>query len=259
MKRILILGGTTEARRLAERLAPRADVTVTLSLAGRTAAPAAQPVPVRIGGFGGAAGLAAFLEVQAIDVLIDATHPYAAQISKNAAEAAARARVPLLAIERPAWEPVEADRWIGVADMPAAVAALGGTPRRVFLALGRNELRPFEAAPGHFYLIRSVDPVTPPLALPQAEYLTGRGPFDEAAEEKLLAAHRIDVIVAKNSGGAATYGKIAAARRLGLPVIMLRRAPPRTQVAGNIMAAGNVEEVLARLDHLLTSTAARGV
>jgi precorrin-6A/cobalt-precorrin-6A reductase len=253
MKRILILGGTTEARLLAQRLASRADFAVTLSLAGRTAAPAAQPVPMRVGGFGGAAGLAAWLEAQAIDVLIDATHPYAAQISRNAAEAAARARVPLLVLARPAWEPVDGDRWTEVADMPAAVVALGGPPRRVFLALGRNELRPFEVAPAHFYLIRSVDPVEPPLALPQAEYLTGRGPFDEAAEHALLARHRIDVIIAKNSGGAATYGKIAAARRLGVPVIMLRRPPQR---AG---AAGDVEKVLAQLDHVLASTAARGV
>jgi precorrin-6A/cobalt-precorrin-6A reductase len=253
MKRILILGGTTEARRLAERLAPRADLAVTLSLAGRTAAPAAQPVPVRIGGFGGASGLAAFLEAQAIDVVIDATHPYAAQISANAERAAARARVPLIAIERPAWQQVDGDRWSEVADMPAAVAALGRTPRRVFLALGRNELRPFEAAPQHFYLVRSVDPVEPPLALPDAIYLTGRGPFDEAAEQELLTRHRIDVIVAKNSGGTATYGKIAAARRLGLPVIMLRRPPPR---AG---AAADVEQALARLDHVLASAAARGV
>jgi precorrin-6A/cobalt-precorrin-6A reductase len=253
MKRILILGGTTEARRLAERLAPRADLALTLSLAGRTAAPAALPVPVRIGGFGGAAGLSAFIEAQTIDVLIDATHPYAAQISANAAEAAARTRVPLLAIERPAWEPVDGDRWIEVADVPAAIAALGSVPRRVFLALGRNELRPFEAAPLLFYLIRSVDPVTPPLAVPQAEYLTGRGPFEEAAERALLVRHRIDVIVAKNSGGTATYGKIAAARRIGLPVIMLQRPPPR---AG---AARNIEEVLAQLDHVLASAAARGV
>jgi precorrin-6A/cobalt-precorrin-6A reductase len=253
MKRILILGGTTEARRLAAQLASRSDLAVTLSLAGRTAAPAAQPVPIRVGGFGGAAGLAAFLEAQAIDVLIDATHPYAVQISANAIGAAARARVPLLALERPAWEPVDGDRWIEVADMPAAVTALGSTPRRVFLALGRNELRPFEAAPAHFYLIRSVDPVEPPLAPPDAIYLTGRGPFNEAAEHALLVQHRIDVIVAKNSGGAATYGKIAAARRLGLPVIMLRRGPPR---AG---AVANVEQVLARLDHVLASAAARGV
>jgi precorrin-6A/cobalt-precorrin-6A reductase len=253
MKRILILGGTTEARRLAAQLASRSDLAVTLSLAGRTAAPAAQPVPIRVGGFGGAAGLAAFLEAQAIVVLIDAAHPYAVQISANAVEAAARARVPLLALERPAWEPVDGDHWIEVADMPAAVTALGSTPRRVFLALGRNELRPFEAAPAHFYLIRSVDPVEPPLALPDAIYLTGRGPFNEAAEHALLVQHRIDVVVAKNSGGTATYGKIAAARRLGLPVIMLQRPPPRTE------AVGNVEQVLARLDHVLASAAERGV
>jgi precorrin-6A/cobalt-precorrin-6A reductase len=253
MKRILILGGTTEARRLAEHLALRPDLAVTLSLAGRTAAPAALPVPTRVGGFGGAEGLAAFLEAQAIDVLIDATHPYAAQISANAAEAAACTRVPLLAIERPAWEPIDGDRWIEVADMPAVVAALGTVPHRVFLTLGRNELRPFEAAPQHFYLVRSVDPVEPPLALPDAVYLTGRGPFNEAAEHALLVQHRIDVIVAKNSGGAATYGKIAAARLLGLPVIMLQRPPPRAE------AARSVEEVLARLDHVLASAAARGV
>jgi precorrin-6A/cobalt-precorrin-6A reductase len=253
MKRILILGGTTEARHLAERLAARADLAVTLSLAGRTLAPAAQPVPMRVGGFGGAEGLVAFLEAQAIDVLIDATHPYAVQISANAAEAAACTRTPLLVLERPAWKPVDGDRWIEVADVPAAVAALGTTPRRVFLALGRNELRPFEAAPEHFYLVRSVDPVTPPLALPRSEYLTGRGPFDRGAERELLARHRIDIIVAKNSGGTATYGKIAAARKLGLPVITLARPPPR---AG---AAGNVEEVLARLDHVLASAPARGV
>jgi precorrin-6A/cobalt-precorrin-6A reductase len=253
MKRILILGGTTEARRLAERLASRVDLDVTLSLAGRTAAPAAQPVPVRIGGFGGAEGLAAWLEAQAIDVVIDATHPYAAQISANAAVAAARMHVPLIAIERPAWQPVDGDRWIEVADMRAAVAALGATPRRVFLALGRNELRPFEAAPQHFYLVRSVDPVEPPLALPDAIYLTGRGPFHDTAEYALLVQHRIDVIVAKNSGGTATHGKIAAAHEIGLPVIMLQRPPPRPE------AARSVEEVLARLDHVLASTAARGV
>ncbi|MBV9969236.1 MAG: cobalt-precorrin-6A reductase, partial [Xanthobacteraceae bacterium] len=241
------------ARRLAECLAPRADLDVTLSLAGRTAKPAGHPVPVRIGGFGGASGLAAFISAQEIDVVIDATHPYAARISANAAAAAERMGVPLLVIERPAWEPVGGDRWIEVADMPAGVAALEGTPRRVFLALGRNELRSFEAVPQHFYLIRSVDPVEPPLALPQAEYLTGRGPFEESAEHALLARHRIDVVVAKNSGGAATYGKIAAARRLGLTVIMLRRPPPR---AG---AAGGVEEVLAQLDHMLACAMARGV
>jgi precorrin-6A/cobalt-precorrin-6A reductase len=254
MKRILILGGTTQARQLAERLAPRTDLTVTLSLAGRTATPAPQPVPVRVGGFGGAAGLAAWLGAQAIDLLIDATHPYAAQISANAADAAVRAKVALLALDRPAWAAVSGDRWTEVADMPAAAQALGVAPRRAFLALGRNELASFAAAPQHFYLIRSVDPVEPKLAVPHAVYLTGRGPFLEADEYELLAQHRIDIIIAKNSGGAATYGKIAAARRLGLPVIMLAR-PARPQVP----AVASVEEALARLDHVLAPEAARGV
>jgi precorrin-6A/cobalt-precorrin-6A reductase len=254
MKRILILGGTTEARQLAERLAPRPDLAVTLSLAGRTAAPAPQPVPVRIGGFGGAASLAAWLGAEAIDLLIDATHPYAARISANAAEAATLAQVPLLALDRPAWVAVDGDRWTEVADMPAAVSALGATSRRAFLALGRNELAPFAAAPQHFYLIRSIDPVDPPLPVPHTAYVTGRGPFDEAGERELLARHRIDVIIAKNSGGAATYGKLAAARSLGLAVIMQAR-PARPLVP----AAASVEEVLARLDHALASMAVRGV
>jgi precorrin-6A/cobalt-precorrin-6A reductase len=256
MKRILILGGTTQARQLAERLAPRTDLAVTISLAGRTAAPAPQPVPMRIGGFGGAAGLAAWLGAEAIDLLIDATHPYAARISANAAAAAALAQVPLLALDRPAWVAVDGDHWTEVADMAAAVQALGTAPRRTFLALGRNELAPFAAAPQHFYLIRSVDPVEPPLAVPDAVYLTGRGPFDEAEERELFTHHRIDVIVAKNSGGAATYGKIAAARSLGLPVIMLAR-PARPQVP--VPAVASVEETLVRLDHVLASEAARGV
>jgi precorrin-6A/cobalt-precorrin-6A reductase len=258
MKRILILGGTTEARQLAERLAPRTDFAVTISLAGRTAAPAPLPVPVRVGGFGGAAGLAAWLSAEAIDLLIDATHPYAAQISANAAAAAALARVPLLALDRPAWVAVDGDRWTEVADMAAAVPALGTAPRRAFLALGRNELAPFAAAPQHFYLVRSVDPVEPPLVVPDAVYLTGRGPFDEADERELLSHHRIDVIVAKNGGGAATYGKIAAARSLGLPVIMLAR-PARPQVPVSVPVAASVEEALVRLDHMRASEAARGV
>jgi precorrin-6A/cobalt-precorrin-6A reductase len=254
MKRILILGGTTEARLLAERLAQRTDLAVTLSLAGRTAAPAPQPVPVRVGGFGGAAGLAAWLHTQAVNLLIDATHPYAARMSVNAAEAAARAKVALIALDRPAWTPIAGDRWTVVPDMPAAVQGLGVSPRRAFLAFGRNELMPFAAAAQHFYLIRSVDPVEPPLPVPHAAYVTGRGPFDEAGERELLAQHRIDVIIAKNSGGAATYGKLAAARSLGVAVIMLAR-PVRPPVP----AAASVEEVLARLDHALASMAVRGV
>ena len=244
MQRILILGGTAEARRLAERLAARADLAVTLSLAGRTASPAAQPVPVRIGGFGGAQGLADYLSVERMNLLIDATHPYAATISANAARAAELANIPLLAVRRPPWVPVAGDRWVEIAGVQGAVRALGSAPRRVFLALGRKEIAPFAGAPQHHYLVRSVDPVDPPLAVPHAIYVTGRGPFDEADDRALLAAHRIEVVVAKNSGGAATYGKIAAARVLGLSVILLRRpALPR------VAAVETVEAAVAWLDH----------
>jgi precorrin-6A/cobalt-precorrin-6A reductase len=252
--RILILGGTAEARGLAQRLAGRSDLAVTLSLAGRTAAPAAQPVPVRIGGFGGAGGLADYLSAERIDALVDATHPYAAIISANAARAAQSAGVPLLALRRPPWTPVAGDRWIEVADIPAAVAALGEAPRRVFLALGRKELAPFAAAPQHHYVVRSVDPVDPPLAVPHASYVTARGPFAEADERALLGAHDIEVVVAKNSGGNATYGKIAAARKLGLPVIMPSRPPLPT-----VAAVETLEDALAWLDHVRAPCADRGV
>src|SRR5262244_4450006 len=135
MRRILILGGTTEARRLAERLVERANVAVTVSLAGRTAAPATHAVPVRIGGFGGAEGLGEYLTAERVDALIDATHPYAAIISSNAADAAAATRVPLLALRRPPWMPLPGDRWIEAANTDTAVDALGEGPRRVFLTL----------------------------------------------------------------------------------------------------------------------------
>jgi precorrin-6A/cobalt-precorrin-6A reductase len=244
MRRILILGGTTEARRLAERLAGRLDLAVTLSLAGRTANPVAQPVPVRTGGFGGAEGLAAHLATERIDMLIDATHPYAAIISANAARAADAAGVPLLALRRPAWVAVAGDRWIEVADTDGAVQALGEAPRHVFLALGRNEIAPFVTAPQHHYLVRSVDPVEPPLRVPRASYVTSRGPFTQADDHALLVTHDIEIVVAKNSGGGATYGKIAAARELGLAIVMLRRpALPA------VPAVATIEDALAWIDH----------
>jgi precorrin-6A/cobalt-precorrin-6A reductase len=250
--RILVLGGTLEARQLCEQLARRPALSVTVSLAGRTAAPAAMAVAVRTGGFGGAAGLADYLAEARIDLLIDATHPYAAIISANAAAAAEQAKVRILALRRPPWVAQPGDRWIEVGDLREAVRALGEPARRVLLALGRKDLAAFEAAPQHHYLIRSVDPVTPPLALPHADYITARGPFGEADELALLRANRIEVIVAKNSGGESTQGKIAAARALGLPVIMLRRPP-----LPHVPSAARVEDVLAALDH--GDLAARGV
>jgi precorrin-6A/cobalt-precorrin-6A reductase len=252
--RILILGGTAEARALTQALARRSEFAVTVSLAGRTAEPLPQGAPVRSGGFGGAAGLARYLGDEQIDVLIDATHPYAAEISANAARAAESTGVRLLALRRPPWKKVAGDNWIEVENVEEAVRVLGQEPKRVFLALGRNELQPFAAAPQHTYLIRSVDPVDPPLAVPRASYITARGPFGASEDRALLARHNIEAIVAKNSGGEATYGKIEAARALQLPVIMLKR-PSLPLVA----SVATVEEILALLDHALTPSTARGV
>jgi precorrin-6A/cobalt-precorrin-6A reductase len=254
MPRVLILGGTAEARMLAERLAGRPDLEVTLSLAGRTASPARQPVPVRRGGFGGAAGLAGYLMSERIDALIDATHPYASVISANAVAAARKAKVPHVALRRPPWIAIAGDRWIEVSEAADAVRAIGPTPRRVFVALGRQELAPFSEAPQHHYLIRSVDPVNPPLPLPHVIYVTARGPFSEADDRVLMTKQRIDVVVAKNSGGTATYGKIGAARALGIEVIMLRR-PPEPEAA----AVETIDDAVAWLAHALTSAAARSV
>jgi precorrin-6A/cobalt-precorrin-6A reductase len=254
MTRVLILGGTAEARMLAERLAGHHELDVTLSLAGRTASPARQPVPVRSGGFGGAAGLADYLRRERIEALIDATHPYASRISANAIAAARQTNVRFVMLQRPPWVATAGDRWTDVDDVSEAVHALGPSPRRVFVTLGRNELAPFADAPQHHYLIRSVDPVEPPLPLPHASYVIGRGPFAEADDRALMATHSIEVVIAKNSGGNATYGKIAAARSLGIGVIVLRRPP-----APDAPSVETIADAIAWLDHALTSAAARGV
>jgi precorrin-6A/cobalt-precorrin-6A reductase len=252
-RRILILGGTSEARQLARRLSVLPQYTVTVSLAGRTEAVPDHSVPLRIGGFGGAEGLAAYLRSEGIAALIDATHPYAAIISESATSAAAAAGIPLLALRRPAWQRAAGDRWSEVAGIAEAVAALGEPPRRVFLALGRKEIAPFAAAPQHFYLVRSVDPVEPPLAVPRAAYVVDRGPFTLQGDRALMLEHAIDIVVSRNSGGATSYSKIAAARALGIEVVMLRRP-----LLAEAPTVEHVEGVVAWLAHLGTP-AARGV
>lgn len=221
--RLLILGGTTEATALARALADEPSVAPVLSLAGRTTAPMASPVPVRIGGFGGAEGLARYLAEARIAAVIDATHPFAARISANAARAADLAGVPLLAIRRPAWEREAGDAWIEVDDMAAAAQALGPKPRVVFLTIGRQEVSAFARAPHHAYVVRSIEPIGDTLPVPRLTTIAARGPFDAQAEADLMRREGIDIVISKNAGGAATYGKIAAARRLGLPVVMVRR------------------------------------
>ncbi|MEZ2218423.1 cobalt-precorrin-6A reductase [Rhizobium sp. RCC_161_2] len=252
--RILILGGTTEARRLAAALAARADLDVILSLAGRTIDPAPQPVPVRTGGFGGAEGLARYLKDKQINLLIDATHPFAARISANAVDAAGRSGIAAFALRRTAWLPIEGDRWRAVHSVAEAIAALDPSPRRVFLAIGRQEAHRANDAPVHHYWVRSVDPVEPVLTVPDVTYIHAKGPFRLEDELAMLREYRIDAVVAKNSGGDATYAKIEAARQLGIEVIMVERA----QVAG-LPAVETIEAALHRIDHLASSLMKRGV
>jgi precorrin-6A/cobalt-precorrin-6A reductase len=230
--RILILGGSTEASALARALAADAHFDAELSLAGRTRSPVLPPIPHRIGGFGGIDGLAAYLRAGAFASLINATHPFAARMSANAVAAAARAGVPMLRVRRPEWTPAPDDDWTIVADMDEAAAALGETPRRVLLTIGQKDLAAFRTAPQHIYVIRSVDPPPPETRPPHAHILTARGPFDEAGERALLAGHRIEVVVTKNSGGNATEAKLVAARALRIPVVMVARPvePPAETV-----------------------------
>ncbi len=230
--RVLVLGGTFEASKLADLLAERTDISSVLSFAGRTNALRAPKIPYRIGGFGGVDGLNAYLEAERVDVLVDATHPFAGQISRHAAIAAGRAQIPLIVLSRPAWVREPGDRWIDVADMAAAAAALGREPRRVFLTIGRLQIEAFSAAPQHFYLIRTIEPLAPLPNLPRHRVVHGRGPFAVEAEEQLLREESIDIIVSKNSGGEAAFAKILAARRLGLPIVMVAR--PR-QASGAVL------------------------
>lgn len=223
--KILILGGTTEASALARALDGDARFAPVLSLAGRTKSPRLPPIPYRIGGFGGVQGLVEYLRREGVEALVDATHPFAAQMARHAAQAAEGTCVPLLAIRRPEWQPEAGDRWTEVPDMAAAAAALGPEPRRVFLTIGQKELAPFAAAPQHVYLIRSVDAPDPSARPPRCEILTARGPFREADEHRLMVEHRIEVLVTKNSGGEAAAAKLSAARALSLPVVMVARAP----------------------------------
>jgi precorrin-6A/cobalt-precorrin-6A reductase len=227
--RVLILGGTTEARALAARVAELPDIDAVLSLAGRTRAPEPQPIATRIGGFGGIDGLCAYLQTAGIERVIDATHPFAEQMSRHAAAARARLGIPLLRLTRTPWQQEAGDKWAEVTDIDEAVRVLGVTPRRIFLTIGRLGLGAFAAAPQHFYLVRTIDPPDEIAALPNHRLILARGPFAVEDEEQLMREARIDVLVTKNSGGPATYGKMLAARGLGLPAIVIA-APARSDV-----------------------------
>lgn len=222
-RRVLILGGTGEARSLATCLAGHPDLQVVTSLAGATSRPVRPPGEVRLGGFGGTAGLAEYLRETQVDRVIDATHPFAAVISAHAVVACAEAEVPLLRLERPAWQALKGDNWIATADTQGAAIALKGLSDRVFLTVGRKELAAFAGLEDIWFLVRFIEPARERLPLAHCEVLIGRPPFSLDAEVALMRARRIGALVSKNSGGKATYTKIEAARRLGLPVVMIGR------------------------------------
>lgn len=226
---VLILGGTAEARRLAELLRGTPDLQVTSSLAGRVSAPRLPPGEVRVGGFGGVDGLTAWLREHAVDAVVDATHPFAGTMGFHAAQAAASARVPLLALRRPGWAPVEGDRWHEANSLAEAAALLPSLGRRVFLTTGRMGLAAFAGLDGLWFLARSVEAPEPPCP-PLMEVLLDRGPFTLGGERELLRRHRVDVLVTKDSGGAATAPKLTAAREAGLPVLVVRRPPAPADV-----------------------------
>ncbi len=225
---------------MAGLLAGDPRVSATLSLAGRTKTPRLTALDTRVGGFGGVEGLAGFLARQSIDAVVDATHPYADQMSANAVAACARERVPLATIVRPAWRALPGDCWQVVATPQSAALALGDAPRRVFLALGRQDLPAFTAAPQHRYLARVIERPDAPTLPPDLRILQARGPFDRAQEIQLLSTEKIEVVVSKNSGGGATYAKIEAARELALPLVMIARPHKAT---GEVM--GDAQQALA--------------
>lgn len=234
MVRVLILGGTAEAAALARAAAERPAFEIITSLAGRAGIPDV-PGRVRIGGFGGAAGLERFLRDAAIDRVIDATHPFAARISAHAEQACTAAGIPRLVLTRPEWPRTADDRWTLVDDMAEAAAWLPELGRRAFLTVGAGEVAGFAAVRGVWFLVRLLKDGPPPLV--DCQVVNDRPPFTATAERTLMRQHAIDLLVTKASGGTATLGKIIAARQLGLPVLMIRRPPPPLGDAVDTVAA----------------------
>ncbi|HEY8979954.1 MAG TPA: cobalt-precorrin-6A reductase [Streptomyces sp.] len=218
------------------------DMRVTTSLAGRVSRPGALAGETRVGGFGGVAGLGAWLREHRVTAVVDATHPFASRMTHNAVAAAAETGVPLVVLRRPGWEAGAGDRWYDVGSLAEAAALVPSLGRRVLLTTGRLELAAFAHITGVHFVTRSVEPPDPPMP-DDCEVLLARGPFSLDDELRLLREHRIDAVVTKDSGGAATAAKLVAARELGLPVVVVRRPalPSGVTVVGD---AGGVLEWL---------------
>ncbi|WP_055474573.1 cobalt-precorrin-6A reductase [Gordonia sp. HS-NH1] len=240
---VLILGGTGEARALASSLA-ESGIEFISSLAGRVNDPRLPVGPVRIGGFGGTEGLRDWLRSNRIRAVVDATHPFAATITRNAARAAADAGVPLLRLRRDPWVPGDTDTWTRVPDLPSAAREVDARGGRVFLTTGRQDVVVFAGIRSAWFLIRVVDAPTGALP-PRHEVLRSRGPYDHASESRLLRDNDIDLLVTKNSGGSLTSAKLVAAAELGIEVIMVDRpAEPDSPVISDVGAARDWLEAL---------------
>ncbi|NMG06381.1 cobalt-precorrin-6A reductase [Brasilonema sp. UFV-L1] len=242
MKRLLILGGTGDAAELAAKASAIPEVEVITSFAGRTSQPQAPAGILRIGGFGGETGLVRYLIEAKIDILIDATHPFATQISFHAAAASATCKIPHLMLIRPAWERLPDDEWVEVESVEAAAVVLPEFGKRVFLTIGRQQLAPFASLEDIWFLMRLIELPASDALVPSGVILCDRGPFALKNERKLLIEHQIDTIVSKNSGGDATYAKMIAARELEVKVIMVKR--PATPVGEQV---SDVESAVAWL------------
>jgi precorrin-6A/cobalt-precorrin-6A reductase len=241
--RLLILGGTTEASALVRQIADRPDLDPVLSFAGRTRSPVPPQIPFRVGGFGGVAGLKAYLKEHRTDAVIDATHPFATQMSRHAVDACKDLGLPLAALTRPAWSSREGNRWTRVPDMEAVVQALGKRPRNVLLTIGGLQLAAFARAPQHRYTVRTIDHPDVISSLPFHCLILARGPFRLEDEIALMRDKHVEVLVTKNSGGAAVGAKIEAARALGIEVIMVDRPAPAA-----IPAFATVDDILDWID-----------
>ncbi|MGP4028658.1 cobalt-precorrin-6A reductase [Actinomadura sp. 3N407] len=224
MRRVLILGGTAEARALAARLADVPGVRVVSSLAGRVTEPRLPAGEVHVGGFGGPEGLAAWLRERRIDRVVDATHPFAERMSASAARASRLTGVPLLALRRRGWDEEDGDDWHRVPSLADAAARLPAGAR-VFLTTGRRSIPVFAARTDVWFLARSVDPPEPPVP-PNVRVLVARGPYTVDGERALIRDHRLGALVTKDSGGAMTRAKLTAAREARLPVFMVDRPRP---------------------------------
>jgi len=233
---VLVLGGTSEARTLAAELAGLPGLRVISSLAGRVSNPALPAGEVRTGGFGGAAGLAAYAKAEGVGAIVDATHPFAETISAHAVEACAQSGLPLLRLARPGWSPRDGDDWHGAGSLDEAASLLPNLGTRVFLTTGRQGLASFAALDRLWFLIRCVDPPGGPLPA-NREVLLARGPYERESERALMRRFGIDVLVTKNSGGPLTEGKLDAARDLGIPVVMISR--PAAAAAESVTAVSD--------------------